>query len=95
MVAFGFGLSLVTALVSDAAGTAQHTRARHDDGQVADRREVGGQWGRVRSALVASQIALALALLVVAGLFSRSLANIGASISACRFEFDDFGCHRC
>ena len=36
-----------------------------------------GRGGILRSGLVASQIALALALLVVAGLFARSLVNIG------------------
>ncbi len=60
-----------------AAGIAQHACARDDDGEDADGRDVCGQWRRAALGTRACQISLALALLVVAGLFARSLINIG------------------
>ncbi len=78
LVAFGFGLSLVTALVFGMLPALHSTRVRVT---TMAKSQTGvrsaGSGGALRSTLVASQIALALALLVVAGLFSRSLANIG------------------
>jgi hypothetical protein len=74
---FGFGLSLLTAFIVGVVPALHSTRIRvttlaksHTGVTSAS----GG--GGLRSALVASQIALALALMVVAGLFTRSLVNI-------------------
>ncbi len=78
LIAFGFGLSLVTALVFGMLPALHSTRVRVT---TMAKSQTGvrsaGSGGALSSTLVASQIALALALLVVAGLFSRSLVNIG------------------
>jgi predicted permease len=74
---FSLGLSLLTAVIFGMLpaihGTRIHvtTMARSQSGVTA----VASS--RLRSALVTAQIALALALLVVAGLFAKSLVNIG------------------
>ena len=62
--------------VRDAACDSQHAHSRCHDGEITGRRDVDRRVHPLRSALVTSQIALALALLVVAGLFARSLVNI-------------------
>jgi predicted permease len=77
LLMFAFGLSLVTAVIFGMLPAIHSTRihvttmARSQSGVTA------GGASRLRSALVTAQIALALALLVVAGLFAKSLANIG------------------
>ncbi|MEO5741852.1 MAG: ABC transporter permease, partial [Vicinamibacterales bacterium] len=78
LLAFGFALSLLTALLFGMLPAIHSTRIRvatmaKSQGGVTST----GASGPLRSALVASQIALALALLVVAGLFAKSLVNIG------------------
>jgi len=78
LLAFGFGLSLLTALLFGILPAIHSTRIRvmtmaKSQGGVTST----GASGPLRSALVTSQIALALALLVVAGLFAKSLVNIG------------------
>ena len=76
LLVFAFGLSLATAIIFGMLPAIQSTRihvttmARSQGGVTA------GSSSRLRSALVTSQIALALALLVVAGLFAKSLVNI-------------------
>jgi predicted permease len=79
LIAFGFGLSLVTALLFGMLPALHSTRVRVTTMAKSQTgvRSAGSGGGALSSALVASQIALALALLVVAGLFSRSLVNIG------------------
>jgi predicted permease len=77
LLAFGFALSLVTALLFGMLPAIHSTRIRvatmaKSQGGVTST----GASSPLRSALVASQIALALALLVVAGLFAKSLVNI-------------------
>ncbi|RPI57064.1 MAG: ABC transporter permease [Acidobacteria bacterium] len=78
VLVFGLGLSLVTALIFGMLPAFHSTRVRV---ATLARAQAGltsaGGGGALRSALVASQIALALALLVVAGLFTRSLVNVG------------------
>jgi predicted permease len=77
LLLFAFGLSLLTALIFGMLPAIHSTRihvttmARSQGGVTA-----GGASG-LRSALLTAQIALALALLVVAGLFAKSLVNIG------------------
>ena len=77
LLAFGFALSLLTALLFGMLPAIHSTRIRvttmaKSQGGVTST----GASGPLRSALVTSQIALALALLVVAGLFAKSLVNI-------------------
>jgi predicted permease len=78
LLVFAFGLSLLTALIFGMLPAIRSTRihvttmARSQAGVTA-----AGAAGPLRSALVTCQIALALALLVVAGLFAKSLINIG------------------
>ncbi len=78
LVVFALGLSLATALLFGVLPALHSTRVRV---MTLARTQAGvtsaGGGGALRSALVTSQIALALALLVVAGLFTRSLVNIG------------------
>ena len=77
LLVFCFGLSLLTAVIFGMLPAIHSTRihvttmARSQGGVTA------GASSRLRSALVTAQIALALALLVVAGLFAKSLVNIG------------------
>ena len=77
LLAFGFGLSLLTAVLFGMVPAIYSTRirvatmAKSQAGVTAT-----GPSGLLRSSLVTAQIALALALLVVAGLFARSLVNI-------------------
>ena len=77
LLAFALGLSVVTALVF---GILPAWHGTHVRVTTMAKTQAGvtsaGSAGILRSALVASQIALALALLVVAGLFARSLVNI-------------------
>ncbi len=78
LLAFAFGLSVVTALVFGMLPALHSTRIRVTTmakSQAGVTSSGGGSM--LRSALVTSQIALALALLVVAGLFARSIVNIG------------------
>jgi predicted permease len=74
---FAFGLSLVTAFIFGVVPALHSTRVRVT---TMARSQTGvtsaGGGGALRSSLVASQIALALALIVTAGLFARSLLNI-------------------
>jgi predicted permease len=77
LLAFGFALSLLTALLFGMLPAIHSTRIRvttmaKSQGGVTST----GASSPLRSALVTSQIALALALLVVAGLFAKSLVNI-------------------
>jgi predicted permease len=77
LLAFGFALSLLTALLFGMLPAIHSTRIRvttmaKSQGGVTST----GASSPLRSALVTSQIALALALLVVAGLFAKSLINI-------------------
>jgi predicted permease len=77
LLAFGFALSLFTALLFGMLPAIHSTRIRvatmaKSQGGVTST----GASSPLRSALVTSQIALALALLVVAGLFAKSLVNI-------------------
>jgi predicted permease len=77
LLAFGFALSLLTALLFGMLPAMHSTRIRvatmaKSQGGVTST----GASSPLRSALVTSQIALALALLVVAGLFAKSLVNI-------------------
>jgi predicted permease len=78
LLAFALGLSVATALIFGILPAWHATRVRVT---TMAKTQTGvtsaGMAGVLRSGLVASQIALALALLVVAGLFTRSLANIG------------------
>jgi predicted permease len=74
---FGFGLSLLTAFIFGVVPALHSTRIRvatMAKSQTGVTSASGS--GALRSALVASQIALALALMIVAGLFARSLVNI-------------------
>lgn len=77
LLVFAFGLSLATAAIFGMLPAIHSTRihvttmARSQGGVTAS------SSSRLRSALVTSQIALALALLVVAGLFAKSMVNIG------------------
>ena len=78
LLAFGFALSLLTALLFGMLPAVHSTRIRvatmaKSQGGVT----AAGTSGPLRSALVTAQIAFALALLVVAGLFAKSLVNIG------------------
>lgn len=77
LLVFGFGLSLLTALIFGMLPAFHATRVRV---ATMTKSQAGvtstGAAGPLRSTLVTSQIALALALLVVAGLFATSLANI-------------------
>ncbi len=77
LLAFGFALSLLTALLFGMLPAIHSTRIRvttmaKSQGGVTS----AGASSPLRSALVTSQIALALALLVVAGLFAKSLVNM-------------------
>ena len=78
LLAFALGLSVATALIFGILPAWHATRVRVT---TMAKTQTGvtsaGRAGVLRSGLVASQIALALALLVVAGLFARSLVNIG------------------
>jgi predicted permease len=74
---FTCGLSLLTALVFGALPALGSTRVRVTTMAKAQAGvRSSGAAGSLRSVLVAFQIALSLALLVVAGLFARSLANV-------------------
>ncbi len=78
LLAFAFGLSVVTALVFGVLPALHSTRIRVTTmakSQAGVTSSGGGSM--LRSTLVTSQIALALALLVVAGLFARSIINVG------------------
>jgi predicted permease len=74
---FGFGLSVLTAFIFGVVPALHSTRvrvttmAKSQSGVTS-----ASHGGTLRSSLVASQIALALALMVVAGLFARSLLNV-------------------
>jgi predicted permease len=78
LLIFSFGLTLATAFLFGLVPAWHSTRVRV---ATMPKSQAGGTatggTSALRSALVASQIALALALLVVAGLFARSLFNIG------------------
>ncbi|MEO8448993.1 MAG: ABC transporter permease [Gemmatimonadota bacterium] len=78
LLAFAFGISLLTGLIFGLAPAAQVARANLYDtfktgGRVTGGRGVKLPLGRV---LVVSQIALSLVLVVVAGLFARTLHNL-------------------
>ncbi len=78
LLAFAFGLSVVTALVFGVLPALHSTRIRVTTmakSQAGVTSSGGGSM--LRSTLVTSQIALALALLAVAGLFARSIVNVG------------------
>ena len=78
LLLFAFGLSLLTAVIFGMLPAWHSTRirvttmARSQSGVTS-----AGTAGPLRSVLVTAQIALALTLLVVAGLFAKSLINIG------------------
>ena len=78
LLAFAFGLSVVTALIFGVLPALHSTRIRVT---TMARSQAGvtssGGGSMLRSTLVTSQIALALALLAVAGLFARSIVNVG------------------
>jgi predicted permease len=77
LLVFAFGLSLVTALVFGMLPAIHSTRVHVTTMARTQGGVTPGTSSRLRSALVTAQIALALALLVVAGLFAKSLVNIG------------------
>ncbi len=78
VLAFGFGLSLITAFVFGVVPALHSSRVRVTTmAKTQAGVTAAGSSGTLRSVLVAAQISLALALLVVAGLFARSLFNIG------------------
>jgi predicted permease len=78
LMAFALGLSVATALVFGMLPAWHGTRVRVTTMAKSQAGvPIAGSAGVLRSGLVASQIALALALLVVSGMFARSLFNIG------------------
>jgi predicted permease len=77
LLVFALGLSLVTAVIFGMLPAIHSTRIHVTTMARSQSGVTGGGASRLRSALVTAQIALALALLVVAGLFAKSLVNIG------------------
>jgi predicted permease len=78
VLAFAIGLSLITALLLGLAVVARAMSAARRHSLVSGRRTGGGSAssGRVRSALVASQVALTVVLLVGATLLGRSFMQV-------------------
>jgi len=75
-LAFALGVSLVTGLVFGLAPAVRATRANLRDALAATARTMSGRDGRLRGALVVSEIALALVLLAGAGLMVQSFIRM-------------------
>jgi len=76
VLAFAFGLSLVTGVLFGLAPALQSTRPAIAATLKDQAANVAGGSARLRMALVGSQVALSLVLLVGAGLFAKSLFNL-------------------
>jgi len=78
VLAFTLGAAVMTGLVFALAPALQASRVdvNHALKEGAGKGAIGGERGRMRSALVVAEIALALALLAGAGLLVRTLANL-------------------
>jgi predicted permease len=76
ILAFTFGLAVLTGIVFGLAPAFSSTRADLAPTLKAESTSVMGGRGRVRKALVASQVAVSLLLLLGAGLFVRTLSNL-------------------
>ncbi|MGH9520083.1 MAG: FtsX-like permease family protein, partial [Terriglobales bacterium] len=73
--AYGAGLAMLTGLVVGIAPALQASRLHPQEALRSDTRTASASRSRLRSALVVAEIAGSLALLIVAGLFTRSLAR--------------------
>jgi predicted permease len=76
VLAWSVGAALASGLLVALLPVLQATRTAPHDALKADSRAGGGRGGRLRQALVVSEIALSVVLLLGAGLFMRSLLNI-------------------
>jgi putative ABC transport system permease protein len=76
ILAFTFGLAVLTGIVFGLAPAFTSTRADLAPTLKAESTSVMGGRGRARKALVASQVAVSLLLLLGAGLFIRTLSNL-------------------
>jgi predicted permease len=76
VLAFTFGLAMATGIVFGLAPAFTSTRADLAPTLKSDSASVMGGRGRMRKALVASQVAVSLLLLLGAGLFIRTLSNL-------------------
>ena len=76
ILAFTFGLAVATGIVFGLAPAFSSTRADLAPTLKAESTSVMGGRGRMRKALVASQVAVSLLLLLGAGLFIRTLSNL-------------------
>ena len=76
ILAFTFGLAVLTGIVFGLAPAFTSTRADLAPTLKAESTSVLGGRGRLRKALVASQVAVSLLLLLGAGLFIRTLSNL-------------------
>ena len=76
VLAFTVAVTLATALLCGVAPALQATRFDLNEPLSQSARSSGGSGGRMHRWLVASEVAFALALLIVAGLFLRSFTNL-------------------
>jgi len=76
VLAFALGLSLLTALVFGALPALRGARVNLSEALKTGSRSVFGEGGRIRAALVVVEVALALTLLVDAGLLGRSFNSL-------------------
>jgi predicted permease len=79
ILGFTFGLAVVTGIVFGLAPAFTSTRTDLAPTLKAESTSVMGGRGRVRKALVASQVAVSLLLLLGAGLFIRTLSNLATA----------------
>ncbi len=86
VLGFSLGVSLLTGLTFGLIPAFQASRTDLVPALKESSRAVGPRRGRLRSALVVSQVALSLLLLVGAGLFLRSLGNARATAPGFRAE---------
>ncbi len=76
VLAFAFGVTLATALLCGIAPALQATRLNLNEPLSLSARSSASSGGAMHRFLVASEVAFALALLIVAGLFLRSFSNL-------------------
>ncbi len=86
VLAFSFGLSVITGLTFGVAPVWTAVRGSRARLTIRSRATIGGRHGRLRHALVAGQIALALVLTSSAGLLARSLGELRAVDPSFRTE---------